>query len=96
MGGTDFNYPQQPSYGESMRESLQAQVDLAPQLYQAEASQQYGRPAYAQLETDILGANNVGLDSVVVTTGINKRSDPKEFKDMPDNLTPRYILTSLV
>ena len=49
-----------------------------------------------QLETDILGANNVGLDSAVVTTGINKRSDPKEFKDMPDDLTPRYILTSLV
>lgn len=54
MGGTDINYPQQPSYGESMRESLQAQIDLAPQLYGSEASQQYGRPAYAQLETDIL------------------------------------------
>ena len=49
-----------------------------------------------QLDTDILGANNVGLDSAVVTTGINKRSNPKEFKDMPDDLTPRYILTSLV
>ena len=49
-----------------------------------------------QLETDILGANNAGLDSAVVTTGINKRSHPKEFKDMPDKLTPRYILTSLV
>ena len=49
-----------------------------------------------QLETDILGANNVGLDSAAVTTGINKRSNPKEFKDMPDDLTPRYILTSLV
>ena len=49
-----------------------------------------------QLETDILGANNLGLDSAVVTTGINKRSNPKEFKDMPDDLTPRYILTSLV
>ena len=49
-----------------------------------------------QLETDILGANNVGLDSTVVTTGINKRSNPKEFKHMPDDLTPRYILTSLV
>jgi len=49
-----------------------------------------------QLETDILGANNVGLDSAVVTTGINKRSNPKEFKDVPDDLTPRYILTSLV
>ena len=49
-----------------------------------------------QLETDILGANNAGLDSAVVTTGINKRSHPNEFKDMPDKLTPRYILTSLV
>ena len=49
-----------------------------------------------QLETDILGANNLGLDSAVVTTGINKRSNPKEFKDMPNDLTPRYILTSLV
>ena len=49
-----------------------------------------------QLETDILGANNAGLDSAVVTTGINKRSDPNDFKDMPDKLTPRYILTSLV
>ena len=62
MGGTDYNYPQQPSYGESMRESLQAQVDLAPQLYQAEASQQYGRPAYAQLETDILRNTLLGQE----------------------------------
>jgi len=49
--GTNVSYPQQPSYGESLRESLQAQIDLAPQLYQAEAE---ARPRYAQLETDIL------------------------------------------
>ena len=62
MGGTDINYPQQPSYGESMRESLQAQIDLAPKLYESEASQQYGRPAYAQLETDILRDTLLGQE----------------------------------
>ena len=49
-----------------------------------------------QLETDVLGTNNAGVDSAVVTTGINKRSYPNEFKDIQDKLTPRYILTSLV
>ena len=49
-----------------------------------------------QLETDILGANNAGIDSAVVTTGINRRSTPDEFKDVADELTPRYILASLV
>ena len=32
-----------------------------------------------QLETDITGANNAGIDSAVVTTGINRRSTPDEF-----------------
>ena len=54
MGGTDINYPAQQPYGESMREALTAQIDLARPLYEAEASREYGRPAYAQLETDIL------------------------------------------
>ena len=62
MGGTDINYPQQPTYGESMRESLQAQIALAPKLYESEASQQYGRPAYAQLETDILRDTLLGQE----------------------------------
>jgi hypothetical protein len=61
-GGTEINYPQQQGYGESMRESLQAQIDLAPELYGAEASQQYGRPAYAQLETDILRDTLLGKE----------------------------------
>ena len=50
-GGTKINYPAQPSYGESLRDSLRAQIDLAPELYAAEAET---RPRYAQLETDIL------------------------------------------
>jgi len=64
-GGTEINYPQQSSYGESMRESLQAQIDLAPELYGAEASRQYGRPAYAQLETDILRDTLLGGERFV-------------------------------
>ena len=50
-GGTKINYPAQPSYGESLRDSLRAQIDLAPELYAAEAET---RPRYVQLETDIL------------------------------------------
>ena len=50
-GGTKINYPAQPSYSESLKDSLQAQIDLAPELYAAEAET---RPRYAQLETDIL------------------------------------------
>lgn len=49
-----------------------------------------------QLETDIKGANGAGIDSAVVTTGINRRTEPEEFEDVSDELTPRYILTSLV
>jgi HAD superfamily hydrolase (TIGR01450 family) len=49
-----------------------------------------------QLETDILGANRVGIDSAVVTTGISRRISPDEFEDVADELTPRYILASLV
>ena len=49
-----------------------------------------------QLETDISGATSAGIDSAVVTTGINRRSTPDEFGDVPDDLTPRYILASLV
>ena len=45
-GGTKINYPAQPSYGESLRDSLRAQIDLAPELYAAEAET---RPRYAQL-----------------------------------------------
>ena len=49
-----------------------------------------------QLETDIRGANNAGVDSAVVTTGINRRMKPEEFEEVVDELTPRYILASLV
>ena len=49
-----------------------------------------------QLETDILGANRSGIASALVTTGINHRTRAEEFDDLEDELTPTYILASLV
>ena len=49
-----------------------------------------------QLETDIWGANTAGIDSAVVTTGISRRTKPEEFEEVADELTPRYILASLI
>lgn len=46
-GDTVIQAPQAPNYGNSMREILQAQVDLAPQVYAREAEFQ---PKYAQLQ----------------------------------------------
>jgi len=57
MGGSDINMPQQPSYGDSLREAMQAQIELGPQYYEAEAEY---RPKYAQLETGILGQTLLG------------------------------------
>jgi len=49
-----------------------------------------------QLETDILGANRIGIPSAVVTTGINRRTTGNEFNNVNQTLTPQYILHSLV
>ena len=50
MGSTKISAPKQVPYAQQMRDTLQAQVDLAPQLYGVE--QQY-RGKYAQLDVDI-------------------------------------------
>jgi hypothetical protein len=41
--------PDNRNYGQETRDTLQAQIDLAPQVFQAESSAQYGQPAYANL-----------------------------------------------
>ena len=40
-----------PSYGESLRDAMRAQIELGPELWQAEAE---ARQRYGQLETNIL------------------------------------------
>ncbi len=57
MGGTDVTMPEQKSYGESLRDAMDAQIDLGPEYYESEAEY---RPKYAQLETGILGQTLLG------------------------------------
>lgn len=46
--------PPPRDYAKETRDTLQAQIDLAPELYAAEANPEYGRPAYAQLDLQVL------------------------------------------
>jgi len=48
-GGTEVQAPNDRVYSREVRENLQAQIDLAPDLYRAEASEAYGQPAYTRL-----------------------------------------------
>jgi len=54
MGLYSADAPPPRDYAKETRDTLQAQVDLAPELYAAEASQEYGRPAEARLNLEIL------------------------------------------
>ena len=45
--------PEKVNYGEAMREGLEAQIELAPDLYAAEADPSYGRKAYARLNQEV-------------------------------------------
>ena len=68
--------PEQPSYGESLRSSLEAQIAMAPALYKAEADPETGRPAYAELETKLLEDNLKGHR--VIPKGAVKIKDSKD------------------
>lgn len=50
---TTYNPPEPLDYYESMVDALRGQVDMAPNLYEAEADEEFGRPAYARLEQKI-------------------------------------------
>lgn len=58
MGSTTVESPPPRDYGEETRDTLEAQVALAPQLYSSEATY---RPQYANLERGIM-LENLGLD----------------------------------
>jgi hypothetical protein len=53
-GGTTIKAPAAPQYNESMRSILQAQIDLAPQLFAQESIYQ---PQYADLQNQIQARN---------------------------------------
>lgn len=54
MGSTKVNLPAERSLAEEGRETLETQIQLAPQLYNARASQAYGDPAYQRLQMQLL------------------------------------------
>lgn len=54
MGMYSADAPRARDYGQETRDTLEAQIDLAPDLYAAEASDKFGRGAYAQLDFQIL------------------------------------------
>ena len=58
MGSTRVEAPPPRDYGEETRDTLSAQIDLAPQLFESEAR---FRPQYANLERGIM-LENLGLD----------------------------------
>ena len=54
--------PEPRSYAKEMGDTLQAQIDLAPDKYAAESSDEYGRTAYAQLDLRVLRETMMGKD----------------------------------
>ena len=52
--------PPPRDYGQETRDTLSAQIDLAPELFASEANRLYGRPAYARMEQDMLWDSLLG------------------------------------
>ena len=64
MGGGSGGQPSYVSneYSETTREALEAQIDLAPDLYKAESNTQFGRPAYARLNQKLVNEGLLGKE----------------------------------
>ena len=61
MYGGDAPAPVTNNYEETMREALEAQRDMAPDMWAAESNEEYGRPAYARLNQRLIqtGCHNI-------------------------------------
>nr|ADD96023.1 hypothetical protein [uncultured organism MedDCM-OCT-S04-C16] len=62
MGMYAPDMPKPQSYAQQIGDTLETQIELAPDKYAAEASDEYGRPAYAQLDLRILRETMMGKD----------------------------------
>jgi ribonucleotide monophosphatase NagD (HAD superfamily) len=49
-----------------------------------------------QLETDILGGNNFGIDTALVLTGVDRYTLNQKNLHLTGNMLPKYILRSLM
>ena len=71
-GGSQPTYVSN-DYEETMREALQAQIDLAPQLYASESDNDFGRPAYARLNQKLVEEGLLGNEITVDEGGYVQR-----------------------
>jgi len=62
MGMYDVEAPKPRNYAQEMGDTLETQIRLAPDKYEAEASEEFGRPAYAQLDLQVLREVMMGKD----------------------------------
>ena len=60
MGSTKVAAPPARNYYQETADTMQAQVDLAPQVFAAESSAEYGQPAYADLALQTLNRGLMG------------------------------------
>lgn len=63
------------SYAETTEEALKAQIDLAPKLYNAEASSSYGRPAYARLNQKIVREGLTSNEGLISNLGGDQKTN---------------------
>ena len=59
-GGSSSPTYVENDYGQTLKESLTDQIDIAPDLFQAESNTQFGRPAYARLEQELVRNSLLG------------------------------------
>ncbi len=60
MGKSSPKAPAPRDAGKEFRDTLEAQIDLAPDLFAAESNPDYGRGAYAQLDLSVLRDTLIG------------------------------------
>lgn len=60
--GKDVDAPEPRDGSKEYRQNLETQMELAPDLFAAEANEEYGRPAYAQLDLQVLRDVMMGKD----------------------------------
>ena len=86
MGGTTVTPPPPRDYADETKQTLQSQINLAPQLYNSEATY---RPQYANLERGIM-LENLGLDpSLGLLDAFRQISSAQ--KDIQSDATSRDI-----
>ena len=75
--GKKVKTPPPRNAGKEFRDTLEAQIDLAPELFAAEANPNYGRGAYAQLDLQVL------RDTLLGTGGTEGLLDLYENETQP-------------